>query len=125
MKGKTGKINENKLPFIYRLILKLPKVGLDNFPDGFQGIFWAIVVPIFMVIEFFLSFFLLISFTFPLNIILTGIIPLAIFVIFVKVTLERFINWWNAIFGEPYTWNIEKAVNEYLNLLRRQNKKER
>ena len=125
MKEKTGKINENELPFIYRLILKLPKISLEYFPDVFHGIFWAIVIPVFLAIEIFLSLFLLISFTFPLNIILTGIIPLVIFVIFIKVMLERFINWWNAIFGKPYTWNIEKAVDEYLTLLRKQNKKER
>jgi len=125
MKRETGKINKNKLPFIYRLILKLPKISLEHVPYTFHGIFWAIIIPIFIIIEFFVSVFLLTYFIFPLNIILAGIIPLTIFVFFLKFMLERAINWWNSVFGEPFKWNIEKAANEYLKLLRKQNKKEK
>ncbi len=87
------------------------------------GLFWAIIVPAFLSMEFFLSLFLILSFPFPVNVVLVSIIPSATLVLFVKVTLKRFINWWNANFGESrFEWNIEKALDEYLSMLGRNEK---
>ncbi len=114
------KEDQLKLPWIHRLILKLPKINLPTSGD-LQGIYWTIVIPVFFTCEFFLSLFLLIAFPFPINLVVTGIIPVAVFVVFVKVQLERFMNWWNLNFrSEPMEWNVEKASDEYIKLLQKQ-----
>jgi hypothetical protein len=117
---KLKKIDKSKLPFFYRLILKVP--GANFLENVSSGIFWAIVVPIFLVLEFFLNLFLLIYFPFPINIVLTSIIPVAILIVFIRISLERFINWWNLNVGESsFKWNVEETMQEYLAIL---NKKE-
>jgi hypothetical protein len=117
---KLKKIDKNKLPFFYRLILKVP--GANLIGSSSSGIFWAIIVPIFLVLEFFLNLFLLLYFPFPINIVLTSIIPVAILIVFVRISLERFINWWNLNVGESsFKWNVEETMQEYLAIL---NKKE-
>jgi hypothetical protein len=113
-------LHRKKLPIFYRLILKLPKPTLERFPQEFQGIFWAIIIPVFLACEFFLGFFLLISFSFPLNLVLTMIIPTIFFIVFVRVRLELDINFLDLIMGKrSYEWNVENAVNEYIDLLQK------
>ena len=120
---KLKKINKSELPFFYRLILKIP--GANYIESVSSGIFWAIVVPIFLVLEFFLNLFLLLLFPFPLNLVLTGIIPVAILIIFLRISLEIFINWWNLNVGESmFQWNIEKTLQEYVALLKEKEKRE-
>jgi hypothetical protein len=110
------KIEEKDLPWFYRLLLKAP--GTD-FLESAGGIFWGILIPIFLMAEFFLGLYLLLAFTFPLNIILTFSIPAVTFALFVKISLKRFINWWNANFrGLGFKWDVEKAVEEYVNMLK-------
>jgi len=114
---KTEKIDRRKLPLIYRLILKLPMPSLDFLPQVSHGIFWAVIVPIFMVLESYLALVLLLAFAFPTNIILAGAIPAMIFIIFLRIQFERFINWWNATIAQQgFEWNVEKATREYLDL---------
>jgi len=90
------RIEAKNLPWFYRLILKVP--GTD-FLEGAGGIFWGILIPIFLMGEFFLSLYLILAFSFPVNVILTSIIPAVSFALFVKISLKRFINWWNATLG--------------------------
>ena len=114
-------VNRNKLPWFYRLILKIP--GTD-FVESSGGIFWGVVVPVFVVLEFLLSLFLILSFPFPANIVLVGIIPTAVLMIFLRISLGRFLNWWNSTFGESrFEWNVEKTLEEYYALLERKKKK--
>jgi hypothetical protein len=121
MAGEELKIQKGKLPLIYRLFLKLPVPSLDFLPDFFQGIYWVIIMPIFLTLEFFLSLFLLVSFSSPANILLTCSIPTVVLIIFLRISLERFINWWNAIAGEQNReWNLRKAVENYIVVLEKQ-----
>jgi hypothetical protein len=123
MSEEKKKIDKSKLPFFYRLILKVP--GANFLESSSSGIFWGIIVPIFLVLEFFLSIFLLLYFPFPINIVFTSIIPVAILIIFVRISLERFINWWNLNVGEgSFKWNVEETIQEYLAMLKRKEKKE-
>jgi len=116
------KIDRDKLPWFYRLILKIP--GADFLESSSSGIFWSIIVPIFLTLEFFLSIFLLVFFPFPINIILTSTIPVAVLLIFIRINLERFINWWDLTFGESgVKWDVEKTMQEYLALLKKRGKK--
>jgi len=115
------KVNRNKLPWFYRLILKIP--GTD-FIESSGGIFWGVVVPVFVVLEFLLSLFLILSFPFPANIVLVGIIPTAVLMIFLRISLGRFLNWWNSTFGESrFEWNVEKTLEEYYALLEKKKQK--
>lgn len=121
---KTEKEDEIKLSWFYRLILKLPKITLESASADLEGIYWAIMIPIFIVCEAFLSFFLLIAFPFPVNLVVTSIIPTAIFVVFVRVQLERFLNWWNLnVRSKPMKWDVKKGTEEYMKLLQKQRSK--
>ena len=116
--NKEKKIDRNELPWYYKLVLKIP--GAD-FLERTGGIFWGIMMPVFLILEFFLGIFLLISYPFPINILLTCSIPLSFFAIFIKITLNRFINSWNAISGDAdFVWNADKTLQEYVDLLRKQ-----
>ena len=119
-RDKTKEITAKELPWFYKLALKIP--GTD-FLESAGGLFWGVLAPTFLILEFFLSLFLLMYFTFPMNAILTLVIPLSTFAMFVKITLKRFINWWNAHFEKSgLEWNIDKTLQEYVDLLKSQNK---
>jgi len=116
-------INKEKLPWFYRLILKIP--GANFLEKTASGVFWAIVVPILLVSEFFLSMFLLLFFPFPTNIILTAMIPAVVLLIFIRISLERFINFWNLIISKSdLKWEIEKIMQEYIALLKKKEKRD-
>jgi hypothetical protein len=120
---KFKKIDRDKLPLIYRLILKVP--GAEFLENCSSGIFWAIVMPVFLTIEFFLNMFILVYFWFPLNIVLALIIPTTIFLIFVRISLQRFINWWNSeVASQGFKWNLEEKIQEYLAMLKNKEEKE-
>ena len=119
--SKLKEVDRNKLPLFYKLILKIP--GTD-FLESSGGIFWSIIIPIFLSLEFFSSLLLLVYFPFPINIILTATIPTIVFVVFIKISLERFLNWWDLTFGESrFKWNVEKTLQEYLSLLKKKEEK--
>lgn len=119
--NKSKEFSMDKLPWFYKLILKIP--GTD-FLESAGGIFWGIMVPIFMSLDAYLTLFLLVFFPFPINVILIATIPITILLIFIKIILERFINWWNSVFGKSrFEWNVEKAVQEYISLLKKKEEK--
>lgn len=119
--SELKKVDRNKLPWVYRLILKIP--GTD-FLETTGGIFWGIIVPIFGALEFMLSLILLVFFPFPINIILTGIIPTILFIVFIRISLERFLKWWDSAFGKSgFEWNVEERLQEYLTMLKKKKDK--
>jgi len=120
---KFERIDRSKLPFWYRFILKVP--GAKFLENCSSGVFWAIVVPVFLLLEGFLNMFILVYFWFPVNIILVSIMPIIIFLVFARISLERFINWWNneATSGS-FRWNIEERMQEYLAMVKKEEKKE-
>jgi len=114
------KVDRHKLPWFYKLILKIP--GTD-FLESSGGIFWGIIVPLFLVLEFYLNVFLLAFFPFPINIVLVGIIPITVLILFIKISLKRFLNWWDLAFGESgFEWN-EERLQEYIALLKKKEEK--
>ncbi len=115
-KQELRQLNKDSLPWFYRLLLRIPMANM--FEGASSGIFWAIIVPCFLVVEFFLSMFLLLYFVFPINIIIAGIVPATIFLIFVRISLERFINWWNASIDTGFKWNVERMAQEYIDALK-------
>ena len=116
-KKPLKEIDRNKLPWVYRLILKIP--GADFLESTSSGIFWGIVVPIFVGLEIFLNLYFIVFYPFPMNVILVLIVPVVMLLVFARISLERFINWWNMVAGETgYAWNVEKSLQEYLVLLK-------
>jgi hypothetical protein len=117
---KLKKIDKNKLPFFYRLILKVPRANFlgSVFFWNFLGYNSANIFGFRIFLKPLLAFIFSIS----NNIVLTSIIPVAILIVFVRISLERFINWWNLNVGESsFKWNVEETMQEYLAIL---NKKE-
>jgi len=115
-KQELKRLNIDSLPWFYKLLLKIPMANV--FEGASSGIFWAIIVPCFLAVEFFLSIFLLVYFVFPINIIIAGMIPATIFLIFVRISLERFINWWNGSIDTGFKWNVERMAQEYIDSLK-------
>ena len=68
-------------------------------------------------------FFILLSpVGFPLNYILAFLVPSVFALFWLRLQLERALNWWKSI-QEPLLWDVEKSVEEYANLLEEQRKK--
>jgi len=110
-------IDRDKLPWYYRLILKIPGVGLV---ENASGVFWGIIVPAFAMTDMWLSLYLFFALPFPINVIVVGIVPIAVLVIFIRVSLDRFINFWNLTVRRSHSeWNIEEMVQEYITLLKK------
>jgi len=116
--NEIREIKKDEIPLYYKLILKIP---LTSFFENAGGIFWGLIVPIFLILEFFLSVFLIAAFSFPVNMILVSIIPISAFMIFTKITLNRFIDWWNTVSrNSGFVWDVDKTLKEYVTLLKKQ-----
>ncbi|MGB9134464.1 MAG: hypothetical protein WCC63_02595 [Candidatus Bathyarchaeia archaeon] len=115
-------IHEGSLPWLYRLLLRLPGVSRI---ERASGLFWVLVVPILVFLNVLLSLVLLLMFPFPLNILLVAVVPASLLAVFVRLGLERFINLWNLIVAtSAVEWNIEKSTKEYIELLESQGRGE-
>lgn len=122
---KESKKLEDHIPRIYKLILKLP-IGNYSLPKNLQGFFWAIIVPAFIILEFFITIFLLILFPFPMNIFMAGSIPTLILLVFIKIQLQRILNLWNAeVKQQSFEWDIDRISEEYFSLLKKNKKNEK
>ena len=113
---KLKRIEEKDLPIPYRFLIKIPLKSLGSS----SGIFWALVCPILLLLNFFFDFFILVYFPFPINIILALVVPAVVFILFVRVILERFINWWNNFVVSGYVKkDLEEVLDEYITLIGR------
>ncbi|UCB61056.1 MAG: hypothetical protein JSW72_03090 [Candidatus Bathyarchaeota archaeon] len=118
---KLKKIDKSELPLFYRLILRIPLPSLDSLPDAFQGFFWVIVAPVSVVTAFFLSALLLTTLPSPFNVAAVALVPSIFVLVFVRLSLERFIRGWDALIDTSTTEkDVEKLMNEYLEMLKDQ-----
>ena len=114
-------IDQENMPWYYRLVLRLPKLSIEEFSEVFQGLFWVLFLPLLIVCNFFLGLVLFLFLPVPVNFIMVGAITLVLFIIFVKTQLERFINAWDAMIKkEPIEWNIDKTLQGYIELLQKE-----
>ena len=119
---KLKRIEEKDLPIPYRFLIKIPLKSLGSS----SGIFWALVCPILLLLNFFFDFFILVYFPFPINIILALVVPAVVFILFVRVILERFINWWNNFVVSGYVKkDLEEVLDEYITLIGRNEESEK
>jgi hypothetical protein len=109
------RIDKESLPWYYRAILKIPLPEFSFLQGSWGGLLWVVSVLVFLILESYLDLFLLVFFSFPINIILAAVIPSSVFIIFIRINLGRFIAWWNSVCAEfGFKWNIEKSMQEYL-----------
>ena len=105
----------------YRLILKIPKT---NLVESASGVFWAIIVPLFIFVDSLINLYLFMWLPFPVNVALVGIVPALVFLVFLRIGLGRFINFWNLNFVRSrLEWNIKEKTKEYIDLLNKQRKR--
>ncbi|MGD0979776.1 MAG: hypothetical protein ABR962_11640 [Candidatus Bathyarchaeia archaeon] len=122
---KLQRIDREKLPLFYRFILKIPIPAISTFIDIPSGIFYAIILPIFVSLDIFLNIYFLIGFSFPINIFLVCVVPVVILVIFVRLTADRFINWWNSgVVGGYVQRDVKEILKEYLAMRENKSKEE-
>ena len=113
---KLKRIEEKDLPILYRLLFKIPLKSLGSS----SGAFWALVCPILLLLNFFFDFFILVYFSFPINVILALAVPAVVFILFVRIILERFINWWNNFVVSGYVKrDLGEVLDEYITLIGR------
>lgn len=112
------RLEVRNLPWYFRLLLKIPAVNLLG--NVSSGLFWALVVPIFMALESFLTLFLLIYFAFPVNVAFAAIIPAFLLLAFMRISLERFLNWWNSSVADTkFDWDIDRDLPGYLEKIKK------
>ena len=122
---KPQRIDREKLPLFYKFILKIPIPAISTFMDIPSGIFYAIILPIFVFLDFFVNVYFLIGFSFPINIFLICVVPVVILAIFVRVTVDRFIDWWNSgVVGGYVQRDVKEVLKEYLALQENKAKEE-
>lgn len=119
--SRSRKIDRSKLPWFYRLILKVP--GGDFLEHHTSGIFWAVVVPVFLILFVSLDLFLLLLFTFPTNVILAAATQTVLVLVFARVMVERSLNLMSSMVQNPIEWNVNDTVPEYLELLKKKEEK--
>lgn len=113
-------IEREKLPKFHKLILKIPNPPVEI---GASGVFWAVIVPLLVFLNSLLTLFILMFFSFPINLLLVIVIPLPLMIAFIKVSLERFINFWNLLVRRTgFKWNVDERTEEYITLLKKQKK---
>lgn len=121
VRARVRNIDKNKLPLFYRIILKIPGANLI---ESASGAFWAICVPILVFLNILANLWLLIAFNFPINIILIAIVPTIVLILLIRISFERFINFWNLNFLKTSEWNVKRAVQEYTDLTRKKEDKQ-
>jgi hypothetical protein len=92
--------------------------------SSFEGIFYAVILPLFVFFSGILVLWLFpmasLAFGFPLNVVVTLLLPAIILVVFLRVQMERKISWWRSIFGPPVEWNPSKSLDELTELFKKQ-----
>jgi len=115
--------NDEEIGLVYRILLKFPKLSLERFPYVFQGLFWVVILPIFLICEFFLSFYLLLALPLPLNLIAVGGMVLLVSVAVFRIMLERALNAFKMLFyPSRVNKDVRELVQEYIFLLKKKRK---
>ncbi|MBS7636091.1 hypothetical protein KEJ37_01895 [Candidatus Bathyarchaeota archaeon] len=110
----------SKIPLVYRVILKVPKLSIEGFPPEWQGIFWAVGLPLFVVGIFWLNFVLLVFSEFPINYTLSGVMNLAILLFIARILVERKLKLEGALLNEKgFNWDVDQKAHEYIELLKK------
>lgn len=108
------------LPLMYRLILKFPKLSLEGYSEKFQGIFWVVVVPIFLIVDFCVNLLILVFLPFPINYLGFFVATSFVAILIIRILVDRTLDTSKAMLKEGHPWDIDKAVQGYLQLLHKE-----
>jgi len=112
-------------PLLYKLLLRFPKLSLDCFPEKFQGVFWAIFVPIFIVCYVYLNLVIVVFSSFPINLFLVGSMFLFVFLFVFRIHIDRVLNSQKTMLRKPPYVDIKERVTDYLHYFDKKMRKER
>ena len=105
--------------------MKIPIPEISTAVNVPSGVFYVVILPIFIFLDFLANIYFLIGFGFPVNVILFCVVPVAILVVFIRVTADRFINLWNSsVIGGFAQREIKEVLKEYLALRENKRKEE-
>jgi hypothetical protein len=120
MSDYDGDAEDSEIPLLYRIILRFPRLSIDGFSDRFQGLFWALILPIFVVSGTMATLLLMVCLPFPLNFISVVTLTSMILMFMLRIFVERELNMRRAIVEEGrFRWNVETAMQEYAQLLQK------
>lgn len=120
MSDYDGDAEDSEIPLLYRIILRFPRLSIDGFSDRFQGLFWALILPIFVVSDTMATLLLMVCLPFPLNFISVVTLTSMILMFMLRIFVERELNMRRAIVEEGrFRWNVETAIQEYAQLLQK------
>ncbi|MDH7476913.1 MAG: hypothetical protein QHH17_00830 [Candidatus Bathyarchaeota archaeon] len=121
-KEREEKIEEEiKIPLFYRIILKIPKLSLESFSENekFQGIFWAAILPSFLICELLFNMLLITMLSFPFNFLSMILVNSVILLLILRILAERALNGEKAYLSKGFDWNPEESLKGYLLLIRK------
>jgi hypothetical protein len=106
--------------FPYFLLRKLPEI---------EGFFWALIVPVFLLVYFLFSFWLFVTLSrlivFPLDFLIGFSIPAIIFVLFLRIQLGRTLAWWKSLKHSSRKWQVSEVLDDLVELFEKQQKNKR
>ncbi len=122
MKRKVSRREEEiSVPLFYRIILKVPKLSLESFSENekSQGIFWAAILPAFLICDLLLNMLFIAVLSFPLNFLSVIIVNGVIVLFILRILVERALNSEKAYYSKGFDWNLEKYLEDYFLLINR------
>jgi hypothetical protein len=118
MSDDNADADHSEIPLLYRLILKFPLLSLNGFSDRFQGLFWVLILPTFVISDTMINLLFVMCLPFPFNLISVVLFTSILLMFILRIFLERALNTRRAIIGEGrFRWNVERAIQEYAQLL--------
>jgi hypothetical protein len=110
--------HQQNVPLWCRILLKIPKLEANVFGERFQGIFWIIVVPVFLFCDFFMNLYVVMALSFPFNFVILLLTNLVIVLFLSRILVERTLQAQEAILNEAtFRWDVESSFKEYLSIL--------
>jgi hypothetical protein len=106
------------MPLWCKVLLRIPQLDLGVFGERFQGIFWIIIVPVFLFCDFFMNLYVIMALSFPVNFIIFIFTNSVIVLFLLRILVDRTLHAQKAILSEKsFQWDVESSFEEYLSLL--------
>ena len=119
------KKKRDNLPLLFRIIMKFPKLSLEGFSGEFQGIFWAMVVPIFLTAYIFLVLVFIFYLPSPINIIAVTTTTGFICALCLRILVERELKSLEMqTESSGFTWNVKESFKDYEKLIEKKEQSE-
>jgi hypothetical protein len=112
------RIDRKRLPLFYRVLLNVPAPAfmtsiVDRIPSG---ALWVIAGAVWMAdLSLALYCYLLLSFSFPINVIMICVFQVAPLLVGLRIAADRFVRWWNSVAVGGYSQrDLRKVLEEYI-----------